>query len=88
MQYEIHGTFLQSIDLHLTRGESVAGGGLTAGSGRRRAGESLFMTTCTRRGGRGTAACTSEGPRQVWLQSLPLSSLAGKLVRTRPHHPS
>ena len=84
MEYKIHGTFLQTVEVHLTRGESVytesggmawmqgniemktdTKGGLMAGLGRKLAGESLFMTTYTCRGERGMVTFTPEAPGQV-----------------------
>jgi uncharacterized protein (TIGR00266 family) len=84
MQYEIHGTFLQSVEVHLTRGESVytesggmawmsgdigmktdTKGGLMAGLGRKLAGESLFMTTYTCRSDEGMVTFTPEAPGKV-----------------------
>jgi uncharacterized protein (TIGR00266 family) len=84
MRYEIHGTLLESVDIHLTQGESIytesggmawmrgdiemqtgAKGGLMAGLGRKLAGESLFMTTYTCRSGEGLVVFTPEAPGKV-----------------------
>jgi uncharacterized protein (TIGR00266 family) len=84
MRYEITGTFLQTVDIHLEQGESVytesggmawmkgniemktgTKGGLMAGLGRKLAGESLFMTTYTCRGGAGMVVFTPEAPGKV-----------------------
>jgi uncharacterized protein (TIGR00266 family) len=84
MRYEISGTFLQSVDIHLRQGESVytesggmawmhgdidmktsTKGGLMAGLGRKLAGESLFMTTYTCRSGEGLVVFTPEAPGKV-----------------------
>ena len=84
MRYEIHGTLLQSVDIHLSKGESVytesggmawmmgdvemktgAKGGLMAGLGRKLAGESLFMTTYTCRSSEGVVVFTPEAPGKV-----------------------
>ncbi len=84
MQHEINGTFLQTVDIHLTQGESVftesggmawmkgniemktgTKGGLMAGLGRKLAGESLFMTTYTCRSSEGLVVFTPEAPGQV-----------------------
>jgi uncharacterized protein (TIGR00266 family) len=84
MQYEILGTLLQSVDVHLSQGESVytesggmawmrgdiemktsTKGGLMAGLGRKLAGESLFMTTYTCRSGEGLVVFTPEAPGKV-----------------------
>jgi uncharacterized protein (TIGR00266 family) len=84
LRYEIHGTVLQSVDVYLTRGESVytesggmawmrgdiemqtgTRGGLVAGLGRKLAGESLFMTTYTCRDDEGLVVFTPEAPGKV-----------------------
>jgi uncharacterized protein (TIGR00266 family) len=84
MQYEIHGTVLQSLDVNLSQGESVftesggmawmrgdiemktdTRGGLMAGLGRALAGESLFMTTYTCRSSGGLVTFTPEAPGKV-----------------------
>lgn len=84
MRYEIHGTLLQSVDVHLNRGESIytesggmawmrgniemktgTKGGLMAGLGRKLAGESLFMTTYTCRSDEGLVVFTPEAPGKV-----------------------
>ena len=84
MQYEILGTLLQSVDVHLSQGESIytesggmawmrgdiemktsTKGGLMAGLGRKLAGESLFMTTYTCRSGEGLVVFTPEAPGKV-----------------------
>ena len=84
MRYEISGTFLQSVDIQLSQGESVytesggmawmsgdiemktgTKGGLMAGLGRKLAGESLFMTTYTCRSGEGLVVFTPEVPGKV-----------------------
>ena len=84
MRYEIHGTTLQSVDVHLSQGESVytesggmawmrgdvemktsGKGGLMASLGRKLAGESLFMTTYTCRRGEGLVVFTPEAPGKV-----------------------
>jgi uncharacterized protein (TIGR00266 family) len=84
MRYEINGTFLQTVDIHLSQGESVftesggmawmkgdiemktgTKGGLMAGLGRKLAGESLFMTTYTCRGSEGLVVFTPEAPGKV-----------------------
>ncbi len=84
MRYEIKGTFLQAVDVHLSQGESVytesggmawmrgdvemktgTKGGLMAGLGRKLAGESLFMTTYTCRSGEGLVVFTPEAPGKV-----------------------
>ncbi len=84
MQYEVRGTLLQSVDIHLSRGESVytesggmawmrgdiemktsTKGGLMAGLGRKLAGESLFMTTYACRSGEGLVVFTPEAPGKV-----------------------
>ncbi|MCD6345738.1 MAG: TIGR00266 family protein [Anaerolineae bacterium] len=84
MEYKIHGTVMQSVDVTLTRGESVytesggmawmAGdigmttntkGGLMAGLGRKLAGESFFMTTYTCKGEQGLVVFTPEAPGKV-----------------------
>ncbi|NLF01686.1 MAG: TIGR00266 family protein [Anaerolineales bacterium] len=84
MQYEIHGTLLQTAEIHLTKGESVfteAGGmawmrgdiemktdtrgGLLKGLGRSLAGESLFMTTYTCQSNEGMVVFTPEAPGKV-----------------------
>ncbi|MEA3395863.1 MAG: TIGR00266 family protein [Chloroflexota bacterium] len=84
MEYKIHGTVMQSVDVTLTRGESVytesggmawmAGnidmatstkGGFMAGLGRKLAGESFFMTTYTCKGEQGLVVFTPEAPGKV-----------------------
>ena len=84
MRYEILGTFLQSLDVHLTKGESIytesggmawmrgniemqtgTKGGLMAGLGRKLAGESLFMTTYTCHSDQGLVVFTPEAPGKV-----------------------
>jgi uncharacterized protein (TIGR00266 family) len=84
MQYEILGTLLQSVDVHLSQGESMytesggmawmrgdiemktsTKGGLMAGLGRKLAGESLFMTTYTCRSSEGLVVFTPEAPGKV-----------------------
>jgi uncharacterized protein (TIGR00266 family) len=84
MRYEIHGTTLQSVDVHLSQGESVytesggmawmrgdiemktsGKGGLMASLGRKLAGESLFMTSYTCRRGEGLVVFTPEAPGRV-----------------------
>ena len=84
MRYEISGTFLQTVDIHLEQGESVytesggmawmkgniemktgTKGGLMAGLGRKLAGESLFMTTYTCRSSAGVVVFTPEAPGKV-----------------------
>jgi uncharacterized protein (TIGR00266 family) len=84
MQYEIHGTVLQSLDVNLSQGESVytesggmawmrgdiemktdTRGGLMAGLGRALAGESLFMTTYSCRSSEGLIVFTPEAPGKV-----------------------
>jgi uncharacterized protein (TIGR00266 family) len=84
MRYEINGTFLQTVDIHLSQGESVytesggmawmrgdiemktsTKGGLMAGLGRKLAGESLFLTTYTCRSGEGLVVFTPEAPGKV-----------------------
>ena len=84
MRYEIHGTLLQSVDVHLNKGESIytesggmawmrgdiemktgTKGGLMAGLGRKLAGESLFMTTYTCRSDEGLVVFTPEAPGKV-----------------------
>jgi len=84
MRYEISGTLLQSVDVHLSQGESVytesggmawmrgdvemktgTKGGLMAGLGRKLAGESLFMTTYTCRSSEGMIVFTPEAPGKV-----------------------
>ncbi len=84
MRYEIHGTVMQTVDVHLAQGESVytesggmawmrgdvemstnTKGGLMAGLGRALAGESLFMTTYTCRSSEGVVVFTPEAPGKV-----------------------
>lgn len=84
MRYEVHGTVLQSLDIHLGQGEAIftesggmawmrgniemktdTRGGLMAGLGRALAGESLFMTTYTCRGPEGLIVFTPEAPGKV-----------------------
>jgi uncharacterized protein (TIGR00266 family) len=84
MRYEIHGTVMQVVDIHLNKGESIytesggmawmkgdidmstnSKGGLMAGLGRMLAGESLFMTTYTCRGDAGTVVFTPEAPGKI-----------------------
>jgi uncharacterized protein (TIGR00266 family) len=84
MRYEINGTFLQTVDIHLSQGESIytesggmawmrgdigmktsTKGGLMAGLGRKLAGESLFLTTYTCRSGEGLVVFTPEAPGKV-----------------------
>jgi uncharacterized protein (TIGR00266 family) len=95
MEYQIHGTVMQSVDVHLSRGESVytesggmawmrghidmstgTKGGLIAGLGRKLAGESLFMTTYTCKSERGLVVFTPEAPGKVLdMQLAPGQSL-------------
>ncbi len=84
MRYEIHGTVMQSLDVHLGRGESVytesggmawmkgnvametnTKGGLMKGLGRKLAGESLFMTTYISKDDDGLVVFTPEAPGKV-----------------------
>jgi len=93
MEYKIHGTVMQSVDVTLTRGESVytesggmawmAGnidmttntkGGFMAGLGRKLAGESFFMTTYTCKSEQGLVVFTPEAPGKV----LPFQLGAGQ----------
>jgi uncharacterized protein (TIGR00266 family) len=93
MEYKIHGTTMQTLDIHLTNGEAVytesggmawmsgdiemstgARGGLLKGLGRKLAGESLFMTTYTCQGASGLVTFTPEAPGKV----LPFTLEAGQ----------
>jgi uncharacterized protein (TIGR00266 family) len=93
MEYEIHGTTMQTLDIGLSTGEAVytesggmawmsgdvemktnTRGGLLRGLGRKLAGESLFMTTYTCRGGSGLITFTPESPGKI----LPFTLEAGQ----------
>ncbi len=95
MRYEIHGTVMQSLDVHLGRGESIyteSGGmawmkgnvametntkaGLMKGLGRMLSGESLFMTTYVSKDDDGLVVFTPEAPGKV----VPVDLAAGQTL--------
>ncbi len=95
MRYEIHGTVMQSLDVHLGRGESIytesggmawmkgnvametnTKGGLMKGLGRMLSGESLFMTTYVSKDDDGLVVFTPEAPGKV----VPVNLAAGQTL--------